>query len=155
MSAVLNIKKPPIEKKTLPVHKLKCITEKTFKAAFNDEAIDLTSPVNTVLHQLNDELCKALDIIAPLRKIQVAVHQRQPWFDEVVKARHKVVKNREWIWHKYPKPDTWKAYHMKRNFYCRLLNYKKKHHISKQFIDFKGNAKKLYKLTAHLAGIQH
>ena len=101
VSAVLNIKKPPIEKKT-SIHKLKCITEETFKAAFNDEAIDLTSPVNTVLHQLNDELCKALDTIAPLREIQVAVHQRQPWFDKVVKARHKVVQNRECIWYKYP-----------------------------------------------------
>ena len=145
VSAVLNIKKPPIEKKTLSVHKLKCITEETFKAAFNDEAIDLTSPVNMVLHQLNNELHKALDTIAPLREIQVAVHQRQPWFDEVVKARHKVVQNREWIWHKYPKPDTWKAYQVERNSYNRLLNYKKKQLISKQDIESKGNTKKLYK----------
>ena len=42
--AVLNIKKPPIEKKTLSVCKLKYITEETFKAAFNEDAIDLTTP---------------------------------------------------------------------------------------------------------------
>ena len=64
VSAVLNINTPPIEKKTLLVCKLKCITEETFKAAFNNEAIDLTSPVNTVLHQLNDEQHKALYTIA-------------------------------------------------------------------------------------------
>ena len=91
VSAVLNIKKPPIEKKTLSVHKLKCITEESFKAAFNEDAIDLTSPVDTVLLQLSDELCKALDTIVPLKESQVAVHQRQPWFDEVVKTRYKVV----------------------------------------------------------------
>ena len=91
VSAVLNIKKPPIEKNTLSVHKLKCIMEESFKAAFNEDAIDRTSPVDTVLHMLNDELHKALDTIAPLKEVQVAVHHRQPWFDKVVKARHKVV----------------------------------------------------------------
>ena len=117
VSTVLNIQKPPTEKKTLSVHKLKCITDESFEAAFNEDAIDLTSPVNTVLHQFMDELHKALDAIAPLKEIQVAVHQRQPQFDEVIKARHKVVLNREQIWHKYPRPDTWKAYQVERNIY--------------------------------------
>ena len=55
--------------------------------------------------------------------------------------------------HKYPKPDTWKAYQVERNVYNRLLNYKKKQLMSKQVIDSKGKNRKLYKLTAHLAGI--
>ena len=135
VSAVLNIKKPPIEKKTLSVCKLKCITDESFKAAFNKNAIDLTSPVNTVLHQLNDEMHKALDTIAPLKEIQVALCQRQPWFDKVVKARHNMVLNRERTWHKYSKPDTWKAYQVKKNIYNRLLIYKKKQLISKQVSD--------------------
>ena len=42
---------------------------------------------------------------------------------------------------------------MERNVYNRLLNYKKKQLMSKQVIDSKGNNRKLYKLTAHLAGI--
>ena len=74
VSAVLNVKKPPIEKKSLLVHKLHYITEESFKSAFNEDAIDLISPVDTVLHLFNDELCKALDTIAPLKVIQVAVH---------------------------------------------------------------------------------
>ena len=83
VSAVLNVKKPPIEKKSLSVHKLHklhCIMEEGFKSAFSEDAIDLTSPADTVLHQFNGELCKALDTIAPLKVIQVAVCQRQPWF---------------------------------------------------------------------------
>ena len=78
VSAALNIKKLPIEKKAVSVHKLKCIAEESFKAAFNEDAIDLTFPVYTVLHHFNNELCKALGTIAPLKKIQDAVHQRQP-----------------------------------------------------------------------------
>ena len=81
----------PIEKKSLSVHKLHCTTEESFKSAFNEGAIDLTSSVDTVLYQLNDELLKRLDTIAPLKQIQVAVCQKQPWFDEIVKVRHKVV----------------------------------------------------------------
>ena len=67
VTAVLNIDKQPIEKKTLSVHKLHCITKDSFKTAFNESAIDLTSPVETVLYQLNDELHKALHTIAPLK----------------------------------------------------------------------------------------
>ena len=76
--AVFNINKQPIEKKILSVCKLHCITEESFKLAFNKSAIDLTSPVETVLYQLNDELHKALDTIAPLKQIQVAACQKQP-----------------------------------------------------------------------------
>ena len=42
---------------------------------------------------------------------------------------------------------------MERNIYQRIIINKKKQLISKQVIDSKGNTKKLYKLTAHLAGI--
>ena len=42
---------------------------------------------------------------------------------------------------------------MERNIYNRLLIYKKRQLISEQVIDSKGNMKKLYKLTAQLAGI--
>ena len=91
MSRVLNIKKPPTEKKTLSVCILKHITVESFKVAFNEDAIDLISPVDTVLHQFSDELHKALDATGPLKEIHVAVHQRQPWFEDHVKARHKVV----------------------------------------------------------------
>ena len=150
---MLSIKKQRIEKKSLSVCKLHCIIKKSFKSAFNEDAIDLTSPIDTVPHQFNDELHKELDTIAPLKEIQVAVCQRQPRFDEIFKARHKVVRNRKQISHKYPKPDMWKAYQMERNAYNRLFNYKKKQLNSKQVTDSKGNNRKLYKLTAHVAGI--
>ena len=153
VTALLNIDRQPIEKK-LSVCKLHSITKNSFKAAFDKSAIDLTLPVEIVLHQLNDELHKALDTIAPLKQIQVAPHQTQPWFDEIVKARHKVVQNREQIWHKYPAPDTWKAYKVERNVYNRLFIYKKRQLITKQVMDSKSNNKKLYKLMAHLSGIR-
>ena len=152
VTASLNINRQPIEKKKLSVRKLHSITKNNFKAAFNESAINLTLPVNTVLYQLNNELHKALDTIAPLKQIQVAPRQKQPWFNEIVKARHKVVQNREQIWHKYPASDTWKAYKVERNVYNRLLIYKKRQLITKQVIDSKGDNKKLYKLMAHLTG---
>ena len=154
VTASLNIYRQPIEKKKLSVRKLHSITENSFKAAFNKSAIDLTLPVETVLYQLNNELHKALDTIAPLKQIQVALHQKQPWFNEIVKARHKVVWNREQIWHKYPAPDTWKGFKVERNVYNRLLIYKKRQLITKQVMDSKGDNKKLYKLMAHLSRVE-
>ena len=69
VTALLNINRQPIEKTILSVCKLHHITEDSFKSAFNESAIDLTSPVQTVLYQLNDELHKTLDTIAPLKQI--------------------------------------------------------------------------------------
>ena len=154
VTAVLNIDKQPIEKKTLSVCKPNCITEDSFKSAFNEGAIDLTSPVEMVLYQLNDELHRALDTIASLKQIQVAVCQKQPWFNKIVKARHQVVPHGEQIWHKYPTPNTWKVYKVERNVYNRLLIYKKRQLITKQVTNLKGNNKKLYKLMAQLARIR-
>ena len=57
------------------------------------------------------------------------------------------MQNREQIWHKYPVPDTLKAYKVKRNVYNRLLIYKKRQIITKQVMDSKGNNKKLYKFS--------
>ena len=65
-----------------------------------------------------------------------------------------MVQNREQIWHKYPTPNTWKAYKVERNVYNRLLIHKKRQLITKQVIDSKGNNEKLYKLKAQLAGIR-
>ena len=65
-----------------------------------------------------------------------------------------MVQNRELIWHKYPTPNTWKAYNVKRNVYNRLLIYKKRQLITRQVINSKGNNKKLYNLIAQLARIR-
>ena len=67
VTASLNIHRQPIEKKKLSVHKLHSITKNSFKVAFDKSAIDLTLPVEAVLNQLNNELHKALDTIAPLK----------------------------------------------------------------------------------------
>ena len=74
VSGVLNIKKPPTEKKTLSVCKFKHLMVESFKADFNQDVIDLFSPVDTVVHQFNNELCKALNATAPLKEIQVTTH---------------------------------------------------------------------------------
>ena len=54
VTALLNINRQPIEKKILSAHKLHCITKDSFKSAFDESAIDLTSPVETVLYQINE-----------------------------------------------------------------------------------------------------
>ena len=78
VTALLNIHRQWIEKKKLSVHKLHSITKNSFKAAFDESTIDLTLPVKTILYQLNVELHKALNTIAPLKWIQVATCQKQP-----------------------------------------------------------------------------
>ena len=60
-----------------------------------------------VLHQLNDELHKALDTIVPLKEIQVAAPQETTLLLNLYSLRlsrlgTKWYEIREWIWHKYP-----------------------------------------------------
>ena len=154
VTAILNIDRQPIEKKTLSVCKLHCITENSFKAAFDKSAIDLTSPVETVLYQLNDELCKALDTIASLEVNSSSCSPKTTlvWWGCQGQAQGGVEQGVDMA----QVPCTWhlEAYKVERNVYNRLLIYKKRQLITKQVMDLRGNNKKLYKLMAHLARIR-
>ena len=94
-----------------------------------------------------------IDTLAPPKEVTLSAHPRQPWFNDAVKAQHKVVRRRECAWLKYKLDLNWIAYNKERNIYNGLLTYSKCQSLSKKINDLRGNTKGLYKLTANLTGI--
>ena len=94
---------------------------------FNDANLPKGEELDTLLVNLNKELSRIMDVLAPPKEVSLLTHKRQPWYDEKVKAQHKVVRNREREFGKiFILESNWKAYTKEENIYNRLLIFKKR-----------------------------
>ena len=121
---------------------------------FNQDNMELTDDLPLLVDQLNNELLRTLDTVAPEKEVLVSVHPKQPWYDQYVKDQHHVVRNRERAWLKYKQPEHWKAYKRECNIYVRLLIFRRKQLYSLKVKECEGDTKKLYKLINNITGSQ-
>ena len=149
----LNVKKLKATRDKVTVHKFSTITDEMLLDEFNGDIPFDGQDLDQLIANLNDEFRRVINRLAPPKEVTLSTHPRQPWFNDVVKAQHKVVRNREHAWLKYKLNSNWIAYKKERNIYNRLLTYSKHQSLSKKINDLKGNTKGLYKLTANLTGI--
>ena len=151
----LNIKKLKATTEKVMVHKFSTITDEMFLEEFNGYIPfdDQDQDLDWLIANLNDEFRHVIDTLAPLKEVTLSAHPRQPWFNDAVKAQHKVVRRRECAWLKYKLDSNWIAYKKEQNIYNRLLTYSKHQSLSKKINDLRGNTKGLYKLTANLTGV--
>ena len=79
------------------------------------------------VRSFNTELTRILDLHAPLKTRKVTDHKKEPWYEEHVKQKKKLVRNRETVGRKHDqKPlDQWKAFMVERNRLNRMLAGKK------------------------------
>ena len=47
------------------------------------------------INNLNTELTRIMDTLAPAKEVALLTQKRQPWYDDQVKTQHKVVRNKE------------------------------------------------------------
>ena len=149
----LNIKKLKATRDKVTVRKFSTITDEMLLDEFNGDIPFDGQDLDRLIANLNDEFRCVIDTLAPPKEVTLSTHPRQPWFNDAVKAQHKVVKNRESAWLKYKLNSNWIAYKKERNIYNRLLTYSKHQSLSKKINDLKGNTKGLYKLMANLTGV--
>ena len=57
--------------------------------------------MDLLINNLNTELTRIMDTLAPAKEVMLLTHERQPWYDDQVKAQHKIVRNREHAWKIY------------------------------------------------------
>ena len=104
--ASLNIEKSQTHKGKTSIHKISAITD-------------------GALCQEIYKLQRVMDMLAPTKEVTMITHNRQPWYDEYVKAQHKIVRNHERKWYKYKSDCTWKAYMKEQYIYNCLLRFTK------------------------------
>ena len=106
---------------------------------FDPGNMDLTHNLDQILTDLDTELKRVMDQLAPKKKVTISSHPKQPWYDDTVKEQHKVLRQHERIWTKYQQDHQWVAYKKEHTIYNNLLIYKKRQSLSKQVNEAKGD----------------
>ena len=97
-------------------------------------------------------MLKALDDIAPLKKVTTTNRKPKPRYDEDLKQQRTIMKNRECKWMKYHEDHLWKAFVRERNRYNTILKFKKNACQHKIIKTNSNNTRELYKLVSELTG---
>ena len=96
---------------------------------FIDEFINMpllnSTNLKDATNQLNSEILRTIDKIAPKEVKKITSRIRKPWYNVDLKHQRQIVKNRERKWLKYREQSHWKAYKRERNKLISILKYKK------------------------------
>ena len=150
ISTSLNIKKPPVTRETVTVRKTSAITADQLCSEYGEDLPFDSEDLDKLTVKFEDELKQVFDVVAPMKKVTLNCHKRQPWYDHDVKSQHAIIRNREQVWLKYKVESNWTAFKVERNIYNKLIIYKRRQVISKIVNDLRGDTKALYKLTTNL-----
>ena len=106
----LNIKKLKATTEKVTVHKFSTITDEMLLDEFNGDIPFDDQDLDQLIANLNDEFRRVINTLAPPKEVILSTHPRQPWFNNAVKAQHKVVRKRECSCLKYKLNSNWIAY---------------------------------------------
>ena len=123
-----------------------------FKEKFNDTEILRSTTLKDAINHFTKEVLKALDDIAPLKKVKTTNRKLKPWYDEDLKQQRTIMKNWERKWIKYHEDHLWKAYVIERNRYNTLLKFKKNDCLHRIIKTNSNNTRKLIKLVSEITG---
>ena len=101
---------------------------------------------------MENNIQNALDSQAPLKKKQLPVRTRVPWFRNELKQQKQTVRNRKQIWRKYRAEHQWTALKTERKKYIAMIRRAKTHTLSTQIIDAGKDTKKLFSLINTMTG---
>ena len=154
ITAPLNIKKEQVKQVQRVIHKATEIGPDEWNQEFNDLNIKQDNTVCNLVEQLDNELVRAYDAVAPPKQVSSLLRTKQPWYDSKMKELKKSVRCHECKCLKYKLDSCWKAYKSERNKYFGNLNYKKKTSIQQKIQNCHNDTKKLHKLVTHLMGTE-
>ena len=152
--ATLNIKKEQVKQVQRVIHRAAKISQDEWNWEFNRLNIKWDSNLSSLVNQLNDELVRVYDTLAPPKQVSSFLRTKQPWYDSEMKELKKSVWCHERKWLKYSLQACWRAYRNVKNKYFGKLRYKKKTSIQQKIQDCKNDTKKLHRLVTHLTGTE-
>ena len=152
--ATLNIKKEQVKQVQRVIHKAAKISWDECNWECNRLNIKWDSNLSSHINQLNDELVRVYDTLAPAKQVSSCLRTKWPWYDSEMKKFKKSVWHHERKWLKYRLESCWRAYRNVKNKYFGKLKYKKKTSIQQKIQDCKNDTKKLHRLVTHLTGTE-
>ena len=132
------------------VCKLKDITQEQLIDEFKPENVPLSSKLEEIVLDFNNELTHTLDKLAPLKKQKINLRPKNPWYDMEMKAHKRQMRKMEKKWLKHKLEPYWVAYKKCRNSYYGKLNFKKKATLRHKFAECSKDSKKIHTLINNL-----
>ena len=141
MTATINSRKLKLERKLVTTRKMKNVIFNTFKQEPRSEKLNCDGLLDSITENLNIELRRVLDTLAPEQTQTLLTRPKQPWYTEYIKAQHQVMRNRERVWYRHKMEAMWKAYLKEGNIYDWLLIYTKIQVLSEKINNSNGDSK--------------
>ena len=152
VSSTLSIRKSKYNRKQVKVRKTNLISDNDWLDNLHADNIKCADNLQSVCNQLNDELLRLMDELAPERILSISSRPKTEWLTSELYSQRKIVRNRERIWKRYGANQHWQAYTRERNRYNHMLNYNKRNTICSHIQKIGKDAKSLNKYINKLTG---
>ena len=100
------------------------------------------SDLSELVNKMEKNIQNALDTQAPLKKKQLPIRTRVPWYMNDLKQQKQTVRKREQIWRKYRAEHQWTALKEERKIYIAMIRRAKTQMLSSQVIEAGKDTKK-------------
>ena len=112
--------KGPDAKKEIKYRKLGLIDPKVFSQHLNLDGYEELS-LEAMVEVLDNNLCSAIDILAPIKSRTILVRATNPWFNNKIRDQKRKMRKQEKKWRKYKMESNWKAFKLERVKYRQML----------------------------------
>ena len=119
--------------------------------SFNNGNILEQDSFEQAVIELEKELTRTLDELAPLQDRRKKKQPSRPWHASL-KEQRRIVRTREQIYNRDRQPHQWKAFTRERNRYTRMLEFQKRHYLVTKVEEAMTDSKQLFQLVGSLLG---
>ena len=125
----LQMKKQLVKAESSKTKSYKNFNPSDFEANFNSTSILEQDSFKQAFIELEKELTRTLDELAPLKDRRKKKQPSRSWYNATLKEQRRIVRTREHIYNRNRQLHQWKAYTRERNRYTRMLEFQKRHYL--------------------------
>ena len=124
----------------------------TFDTSFKDTTILEQDNFEQAVKELEKELTRTLDELAPLQDRRRKKIPSRPWYNSTLKEQKRIVRTRERIYIRDRQPHQWQAFTRERNRYTRMLEFHKRNYLVTKVEEATTDSRQLFQLVGSLLG---
>ena len=148
VNVLLNLKKPPLPKKTISYRQYKKIDKEEFKLDLeqSDLIVHPADSLDELIDQYNRTLTMLIDKYAPLKTKTITVRPTVPWYSEKIADLRKKRKLCEKRWRQNKLTVHWEVFKEARNTVNKAIDKAKSDHFSEKIEDCGSDQKALFRV---------
>ena len=148
----LQMKKQLVRAESSKTRSYRNFNPSDFEANFNNTSILEQDSFEQAVIELEKELTRTLDELAPLQDRRKKKKPSRPWYNATLREQRRIVRTRECIYNRDRQLHQWKAFTRERNRYTRMLEFQKRHYLVTKVEKATTDSKQLFQLVGTLLG---